>query len=78
LFDLFWDIYPLKLKKIDARKVFYKKIETIDHNTIIEGVKFYIKNKPDWQKFAGPDVWLRGDRWNDEYEEIKTGRPKSL
>lgn len=82
-FDHFWNLYPKKVGKAKAMKVWEKiKPDMILFASIEESLQ-RAKRSPDWIKSAGqfiphPSVWLNGRRWEDEpdslgdlpYEEI--------
>lgn len=69
MFGEFWVLVPKKEKKKKAREVYRKTIKSTPHVDVVAGLKRYIKDKPDWQAWAGPVVWLNEGRWDDEYEE---------
>ncbi|MAI35060.1 MAG: hypothetical protein CMM07_25760 [Rhodopirellula sp.] len=74
-FDEFWDLYPKKAGKKNARIAFEKALKRTDATTIIDGVKKYAA----WLKAPSKDGfkpapkhaqgWLTGDRWEDALEE---------
>lgn len=68
-FDEFWDAYPRKKGKGQARKAFERALKKTDMETILEGVREYIANGrwEDEQFIAYPATWLNGERWSDEY-----------
>jgi hypothetical protein len=67
-FEQFWEAWPYKQGKADAKKVFLKIIKEgkVTLETILKGVKTYKRTKPDWREWKLPAGWLRGERWNDE------------
>jgi len=73
-FNQFWSVYPRKKGKGQARKAFEKALEKTDIATILEGVAAYVENEDmsDPQYIAHPSTWLNGERWEDEYEEVRT------
>lgn len=64
-FDHFWEAYPRKVKKPDARKAFAKAIRKAPFEEIIHGLEAYIRSKPAYQDWAHPTSWLNGERWSD-------------
>ena len=73
-FNEFWAVYPRKKGKGQARRAFEKALEKTDLETILAGVAAYVANEDldDPQFIAHPSTWLNGERWEDEYEEIRS------
>jgi hypothetical protein len=71
-FDLFWEIYPYKIKKKEAKDTWsHRKLDGIA-DMIISDVKTRIAKDERWQnkKFIpSPAKYLSGDRWTDEIME---------
>lgn len=65
--SVWWPIYPHKVGKGHARTAFARARKKASLEQLVEGVKVYIKNKPDWQAWCNPATWLNGERWLDEY-----------
>lgn len=72
VFGRFWSVYPKKVSKQGARKVWDRKIKTTDPEAIIAGAKQYAawlkaegKSK---QYYKDPDGWLNAGKWEDELE----------
>lgn len=72
-FSLFWEAYPKKVGKVDARKAWSKlapdEAMTAD---IMKGLSKW-KRSEQWTRDDGkfiphPATWLRGERWNDEVQ----------
>ena len=63
-FDEFYASYPKKIKKKDSQAI-WKKLSVEQRQAAKDGVKSFTANK-DLQFIAAPDVYLRGERWNDE------------
>ncbi len=63
-FDRFWNVWPNKVAKPDARKAFAKVWREID--VIIPGVEIYIINKPADRDWMHPATFLNGRRWEDK------------
>jgi hypothetical protein len=72
-FNEFWAAYPRKKGKGQARRAFEKALEKTDLQTILDGVHSYVANDDmdDPQFVAHPSTWLNGERWLDEYEEVR-------
>lgn len=70
-FDEFWLSYPRKIGKEPARKAYLKALKSTDHQTIMDGLESYKKNKPEYADWAHASTWLNAARWNDEYDEKK-------
>ena len=78
-FDQFWAIWPNKKGKKDARKAWAQAMRA-GHSPaeIIGGVEPYKRNKPDWQAWLHPATYIRGERWEDEYENPNAEREAAL
>lgn len=79
-FASFWEQYPKKVAKPQAKKA-WKKIKPHGHvlTALMEGLEQQ-KTCGDWQKDAGkfiphPATWLNGRRWEDEIDAA--GREKN-
>lgn len=73
LFDIFWENYPKKLDKKNAKKSF-DKINPDEElvGLMVEQINRF-KDTNDWKKDDGkfipyPSTWLNGKRWEDEFE----------
>ena len=69
-FDLFWQVYPKKVKKQDAQKA-WKQMQADKHVDIIMAVLPVFVGSKEWTKDGGqfvpyPASWLRSRRWEDE------------
>ena len=80
-FDEFWDLYPRKQAKGDARKAWDAAAKREDQDVIIDGLRRLLpwfesqcKATGDYRPTAGP--WLRQERWTDELtpERAPAGR----
>ena len=76
-FDVFWDVYPKKTGKGDARKAFSKVKVPVE--VLVAAVETQ-KQSVQWQKEGGqyipnPSTWLNQGRWEDELlvNTAKTG-----
>jgi hypothetical protein len=71
-FDVFWENWPRKEGKSEAKKVFLR-LESALFNSIIDDVSKR-KNSESWRKSNGvfiplPATYLRGKRWEDESDQ---------
>lgn len=70
-FDLFWQAYPKRQKKADARKAWRQLAPDTDLvQRILDALMWQTKQRG-WLKDGGdfiplPASWLRGERWDDE------------
>ena len=71
-FDDFYKIYPKKIKKKDSQTI-WKKLTAEQRQAAKDGVQSFIANK-DLKYIPAPDVYLRGERWNDEEAEVDHAR----
>lgn len=81
-FDAFWEIYPNKVGKADARKKFAKAVQTASLDTIMAGLKRYVA-KTDDRPWCNPATWLHQERWGDQPADVQprgspSRRPPSL
>ena len=72
-FDVFWEAYPKKKDKHDARRAFAKLRDKVEPSTLLSALERQ-KQSPQWRKDNGqyipyPATWLHGRRWEDEPEE---------
>jgi len=68
-FNQFWEAYPKKVQKGDARKAFAKAVNLLgDAQQIIEGAERMAAdpNLPPKQFIPYPASWLNGEGWEDE------------
>jgi hypothetical protein len=82
LFDQFWEAWPLKKGKKDARLAFEKVVKSgVTLEQILAGVENYrreIGPTPDWSKVKYPQGWLNAARWEDEPAPAPTNEPVAL
>jgi len=65
-FDIFWNVYPIKVGKATAMRSWLKAIKRGTAEVIIEGAKRYAEDPNRDPAFtAHPSTWLNGDRWLD-------------
>lgn len=89
MFDDFWESYPKRLQKGEARKAFYKAVQRVgDAQVIMDGLTRMTNdpNLPPKQFIPYPATWLNRDGWDDEpFPErdplsipgVQKGMPKS-
>ena len=70
-FDLFWQSYPRRTAKGDARKAWQKLAPGPALVQEILEALVWQRQQPDWLKAGGqyvpfPASWLRSERWSDE------------
>ena len=68
-FDEFWDIYPRKVSKKNAKTKWDTLMKRrIDPDRIISGAKVYARAVATLQPehIKHPDGWLNGERWEDD------------
>ena len=72
-FQEFWNVWPKRCAKADARKAWAQtKDIRPDLTNLLNAVKAACKTEA-WMKDGGkyiphPATWLRGERWDDELE----------
>lgn len=81
-FLAFWQAYPRRIGKGDARTAFNKAAAKADPNIIVQAALAYAKHvmaEGTEQKFIPhASTWLNGERWEDDLESEKTERkPKN-
>ena len=64
-FEAFWEIYPNKVGKADARKKFGRAVRSASIDTIMAGLKRYVA-KTDDRPWCNPSTWLHQERWADQ------------
>lgn len=71
-FDTFWDAYPRKVAKGQARSAWVKAVRKADADVLIAAAqRFAEARKGQDQTFtAYPSTWLNGERWNDNPETL--------
>ena len=82
-FESFWQMYPNKKAKTNARKAWDKlKVDGSLYTEIMKGLTLHKKSR-DWIKDEGqfiphPATWLNGRRWEDEVEQEPTRKVEKL
>jgi len=72
-FDLFWDYYPKKVAKGDARKAFAKALTKVSGSKLVSAVQPFansVKHK-DPKFIPHASTWLNGERWADQLDQSK-------
>lgn len=69
-FDRFWQAYPRRVGKGDARRAFGKAIGKTSLAVILKALEWQ-RHQPGWMKDGGefiphPSTWLNQERWDDE------------
>lgn len=67
-FAQFWQAFPRKVGKLEARKRFEKARTQASLPELLDGIARYVKGKPQYADFCHPSTWLSQGRWMDEYE----------
>lgn len=67
-FETFWNLYPRKVEKVDAKKAFKQALANAAVNEITDGAKRLAldPNKPEKQFIPYPATWLRAGGWTNE------------
>lgn len=77
-FTEFWEAYPRRLGKGDARKAWTKQLGLgVDPAVMIAGALRYAETRrnedPEYTPY--PSTWLNGERWTDEPADRPARRP---
>jgi hypothetical protein len=77
-FLAFWQAYPRRIGKGDARAAFTRAATRTDPNLIVQAALAYAKHVAEAgteQKFIPhASTWLNGERWEDDLEAEKVER----
>jgi hypothetical protein len=65
-FDEFWSIWPNKVGRKPAMRAFRSARKREDLETILDGVRRYVRTKPEGRDWLNPATFLNQERWNDE------------
>lgn len=79
-FDDFWQLYPRKKAKPDARKAWAQMNCDVHAEEILAHVQASIERDVQWQDkrfIPYPATYLRGERWQDEIDD-ETYQPDRL
>lgn len=68
LFELFWEVWPKRVGKADARRAWAKAVKKADPESIVSAATAYAASpyKPELQFIPMPATWLNGERWLDD------------
>ncbi len=74
-FGMFWVIYPRKIGKAQAQKVWTRITKNVPAETILDGLRSQlpILKEKDTQFIPHASTWLNQERWNDEPSDL--GKP---
>jgi len=72
-FDEFWKLYPNRVNKKKAKELWSKQNCDDVAESILGHLTTRVKTDKKWLEgyIIGPEVFIRGERWTDEYEEAK-------
>lgn len=67
-FEDFWQLYPTRLGKGEAKRAFAKALERIAFEDLMDGARRFAAdpNLPPKQYIPRPATWLNQDRWADD------------
>lgn len=73
-FEEFWKVYPRKVNKKLARKIWQR--QKLDEKTeiIIKSVLEYAKQWDEIRYIPHPSTFLNGERWEDEFENESSAK----
>lgn len=76
-FDLFWSVYPRKVKKREALDIWKRKKLGSQYQALITDVQNRLQKDDAWKNgfIPHPTTYLRGERWTDEIQ-ITTREPE--
>lgn len=68
LFDHFWEVWPKRVAKADARRAWLKAVKKTDPAEIISAASEYAASpfRPEMKFIPMPATWLNGERWLDD------------
>jgi hypothetical protein len=80
LFDQWWNVYPRKIGKGQARIAFRKALRKTDFQTLLSEAARYAEERfgQDQGFTAHPATWLNGERWLDEKDAARPAKPATL
>lgn len=67
-FEAFWSMYPRKVKKKTAARIWKAKRLEMDFEKLVDDVRLRIAQDDQWQRgfIPHPTTYLTQERWNDE------------
>jgi hypothetical protein len=78
-FDMFWDAYPKKERRVLAYAAFKMAVTQTDPVNVIQMAKGYARTVQgkDPQYTAAPHTWLKDQRWTDKYPSVLPPRSRT-
>jgi hypothetical protein len=64
-FEVFWRLYPRRVKKLDARKAYERAVAKLPPEALMDALRRYVWPR-EAQFIPYPASWLNGERWADE------------
>ena len=81
-FDEWWEHYPKKVGKGQARTAFKRALKKIDLDTLMDGTRqlaaHHQQAGTDKKFIPNPSTWLNGERWDDELIPVNGERTPSV
>lgn len=81
-FDDWWEVYPKKVGKGQARKAYTTAVKKVDAGTLMEKLELFKahheKLGTDKRYIPNASTWLNGERWDDELIESTNDSAPSL
>lgn len=74
-FNELYEFYGHKIGRKKALEEYIKARKIATKEEILEGVKKYKSNKPDFAEWKHLSKWLSGECWNDVYTDTKKTEP---
>ena len=75
-FNLFWETYPRKTRRGEAREAWWPALNKASEKTILDGAQAFAAdpNLPEEAYIPTPAKWLRGEGWADGPLPARPGR----
>lgn len=79
-FDTFWQCYPRRVAKLEAKKAYEKALKSATHQEIMAGVERYAihTRNTEHQYIKHPASWLRAGCWEDELHDNRVMARQSV
>lgn len=81
-FDEWWEHYPKKVGKGQARTAFKRALKKIDLDALMDGTRqlaaHHEQAGTDKKFIPNPSTWLNGERWDDELIPVNGERAASI
>jgi uncharacterized protein YdaU (DUF1376 family) len=74
-FEEWWELYPHKVAKLQAREAWEKAITIVSAETLMDATKRYSASKAADVPWMNPGNWLAGERWNDAPASPEQSKP---